>query len=389
MKRTNDWVIKKLTHFFKKFANSERSSGYILVFTTVLSLLLANVLVGVSYTEFFHYSLGPEMLHVHLAIGDWINDALMAVFFLTIGLEIKRELYTGELSNAKKASLPIAAAIGGMSVPFAIYSLVNKDAATQSGFGIPMATDIAFALGALSLVPKVPRALKIFLAAFAIIDDLGAILLIALFYAKDIQLIYLLMAVALFVLLVLLNRLRVNRLWIYLIPALALWYCMLRSGVHATISGVLFAFALPSRGGESSLSSRVLEFLHKPVAFLILPLFALANTGIIFSNNWITGLHSPNSLGIIIGLIIGKPVGILLLSFVMIKTGWSRLPNGVRWRHLVGAGILGGIGFTMSVFITLLAFNNPYLITQSKIAILISSFLASVLGMGLLWTRNK
>lgn len=386
-------MIYKVTQLFKEFTESEKSSGYVLIFTTLISLLLANVLIGPAYTDFFHQKAGfdTETIHLKLSVGHWINDGLMAVFFFMVGLEIEREIYAGELSSFRSASLPIAGAIGGMVVPFALYFALNAGTDTQAGYGIPMATDIAFALGMLSLTRGVPYALKVFLTAFAIIDDLGAIIIIAIFYTKGFQLSYLLAAGGIFVLLLVLNRLKVYRVWPYILAGIVMWYCMLQSGVHATIAGVLLAFALPfGNGNEHSPSYKVQHFLHKPVAFFILPVFALANTGIIISNSWLTDLQTANSLGIILGLVIGKPLGVLLLSFLAIRAGWSSLPAGVSWKHLAGAGTLGGIGFTMSIFITLLAFEDPAYVTQSKMAILVSSLVASLLGLLILaGTKTK
>lgn len=376
--------MQKITQLFKEFTESEKSAGYVLILATCISLLLANVFIGSSYTEFFHHKVGfaSENINLKLSIDHWINDGLMAVFFFMVGLEIERELYAGELSSIRNASLPIAAAIGGMLIPFAIFFALNAGTDTQQGYGIPMATDIAFALGMLSLTKSVPYALKVFLTAFAIIDDLGAIIIIAIFYTKSFQLTYLLVALGIFAALIVLNRLKVYQIWPYILLGIVMWYCMLQSGVHATIAGVLVAFALPfGNGDEASPSYRVQHFLHKPVAFIILPIFALANTGIIISSTWLSDLQTTNSLGIILGLVIGKPLGVLLLSFLAIRVGWSSLPVGVSWTHLVGAGLLGGIGFTMSIFITLLAFDDPQYINQSKMAILAASLIASLLGL--------
>ena len=313
----------------------------------------------------------------------------MSIFFLLIGLEIERELYIGELSSPKSASLPIIAAIGGMATPALFHFLFNSGTATQAGAGIPMATDIAFALGVLALLGnRVPVSLKVFLAALAIIDDLGAILVIALFYQNDFSLLYFALAIGLYGGLLVLNRFGVNRLSAYFIPGIFMWYFMLQSGVHATIAGVLLAFAIPFRNGdENSPSYKLQHFLHRPVAFMIMPLFALANTGIVLAGNWVPELVSLNSLGIFAGLFAGKPLGIALFSLLAVKLGLSQLPEDVQWKHIVGAGFLGGIGFTMSIFITLLAFGTPEIVSSSKISILLSSLLAGAVGFLILYKQ--
>ncbi len=366
----------KLTKLFNEFFNSEKAGGLILVFVTVLSLVLANSAWQTSYINFWHFDLGGH------SIVHWINDGLMTIFFLLIGLELERELYNGELSDVKKASLPIFAAIGGMLFPAGLFLLFNFGTDTQSGAGIPMATDIAFAIGILSLLGnRVPASLKIFLLAVAIVDDLGAIIIIAIFYTTSLVFTNLFIALGIWGLLILLNRLKVFNLIPYLIGGLAMWYFMLHSGVHATITGVLLALAIPfGNGGEKSPSFILQHFLHKPVAFLILPLFAIANTCISIGESWLSGLGQTNSLGIISGLIIGKPLGIWLFSFIGVSLGICALPSDLKWKNIIGAGFLAGIGFTMSIFITLLAFDNTVIVNDSKIAILIASFIAGTIG---------
>lgn len=375
---------KKLTRLFKDFLHSEQASGILLIVCTVLSLAVANSPIGQRYLEFWHAEIGIEAGAVTLkySLDHWVNDGLMAVFFLLIGLEIKRELRIGELSNLKNASLPLIAAIGGMLTPASLHLILNFGTESQKGAGIPMATDIAFALGALALLgSRVPLSLKIFLAALAIVDDLGAILVIALFYVGDFSLPYFALSLTIFAGLLLLNRLGVRRLSPYLLMGVLLWYCMLKSGIHATLAGVMLAFAIPfSNGEEGSPSYRVQDLLHKPVAFLVMPLFALANTGIPLTGDWLQGLTSANSLGIFAGLFLGKPLGIVLFSLLAVKLGISRLPGDVDWRRIVGAGFLGGIGFTMSIFITLLAFRSPSTLQSSKITILLSSLMAGTVG---------
>ncbi|OSZ81191.1 Na+/H+ antiporter NhaA [Chitinophagaceae bacterium IBVUCB2] len=372
------------TKLFNDFFNSEKSSGIILIISTVASLLLANFFIGENYLDFWHQKMGFSIggINLNLSIEHWVNDGLMTIFFLLVGLEIERELYAGELSSIKNASLPVIAAVGGMAIPALLHFIFNAGTNTQSGFGIPMATDIAFALGVLSLAGKrVPLALKIFLTALAIIDDLGAIMIIAIFYTSELQTTYLFIALGIFALLLVLNRLKVHQLIWYILGGVIMWYCMLQSGVHATITGVLLAFAIPFGDGKENSPSYLLQhWLHKPVAFIIVPIFAFANTGIIFSGNLADTLTTNNSLGIIAGLLIGKPLGILLLCFIAIKLRLAKLPEEVNWMQLAGAGVLAGIGFTMSIFITLLAFEEVAVIQQSKIAILFSSLFAGVIG---------
>ncbi|WP_293870313.1 Na+/H+ antiporter NhaA [Flavobacterium sp.] len=366
----------KLTKLFNDFFDSEKAGGLILIFVTVLSLGLANSAWQTDYINFWYFDLGGH------SIVHWINDGLMTIFFLLIGLELEREIYHGELSDIKSASLPIFGAIGGMLVPAGLFLLLNFGTDTQAGAGIPMATDIAFAIGILSLLGnRVPTSLKIFLTALAVMDDLGAIIIIAIFYTTTIAFVNLFIALGIFGFLLILNRLKVHNLIPYLIGGVIMWYFMLHSGVHATITGVLLAFAIPfGRGGEKSPSYILQYFLHKPVAFFILPLFAIANTCIAVGDSWQSGLGQTNSLGIIAGLVIGKPIGIWLFSYFGVGLGLCALPTDLKWKNIIGAGFLGGIGFTMSIFITLLAFDNADIINNSKIAILIASFLAGTIG---------
>jgi len=355
-----------------------------LILCTLTAIGMANSPWGKEFIDFWHIRLGFEAGNIVLnqSLEHWINDGLMAIFFLLIGLEIEREIYIGELSNLKNASLPIVAAIGGMVVPASFHFLLNRGLLTQSGFGVPMATDIAFALGVLALLgSRIPSSLKVFLTALAIIDDLGAILVIAVFYVGDFSLLNLVLALTVFGLMLVFNRLRAHGLAIYLILGVVMWYFMFQSGVHATLAGVLLAFALPfGDGSERSPSYRLQHLLHKPVAFGIMPLFALANTGIVFSESWMAGLATPNTLGVVSGLSLGKPLGILGASYLAVKTGLSQLSESLSWRHIIGAGFLGGIGFTMSIFITLLAFHDPGVIQSTKISILFSSVLAGLIG---------
>lgn len=362
---------------FRKIIEDEKSGGIILIICTIVSLIIANSVFREGYLHFWHLPLAG------LSIELWINDGLMAIFFLMIGLELKREVFVGEFSNPRNAILPVAAALGGMIVPVAFFLLFNSGLPTQSGLGIPMATDIAFALGVLSLLGKrVPVSLKVFLMALAVVDDLGAILVIAIFYTKDLMLLDLSIALGIFAFLILLNRFKVYSLIPYFIGGVAMWYFMLLSGVHATIAGVLLAMAIPFAGRTDGRSPSfiVMHKLHFPVAFIILPVFALANTAVTISADWHTLFAEPISLGILSGLLLGKPIGITLACLIVILAKLSKLPAGVNWYNMIGVGLLGGIGFTMSIFITLLAFEDQQIIDTSKIVILTSSLLAGVLG---------
>lgn len=365
-----------ISTLFKNFIESERSGGVLLIVCTVLSLIFANSSFSESYQHFWHTKMGGQPLEY------WINDGLMAIFFLLTGLELKREIRIGELSDLKKASLPVFGALGGMIVPASIFLLFNFGTETQSGAGIPMATDIAFAVGVLSLLGnRVPMPLKVFLVALAVIDDLGAILVIAFFYTKDMDFVNLLISLGIFGLLVAMNKVKVRNMIFYLAGGIFMWYFMLHSGVHATITGVLLAFAMPfENGSKKSASYRLQHFLHKPVAFIILPLFALANTAIIIDPTCAQSLAQSSSVGILAGLVIGKPLGIFLVCLLAVKVGWSSLGKRIRWQHLVGVGMMAGIGFTMSIFITLLAFEDQQVIDRSKIAILCASLLSGILG---------
>jgi NhaA family Na+:H+ antiporter len=366
----------KVTRLFKEFFESEKAGGLILVFMTALSLVLANSVWQTEYLQLWRFDLGGH------SIVHWINDGLMVIFFLLIGLELEREIYHGELSSIKNAALPLFGATGGMLIPAGLYFALNFGTETQAGVGIPMGTDIAFAIGILSLLGnRVPTSLKIFLTALAVMDDLGAIMVIAIFYTKSIAFVNLFIVAGVLAFLFMLNRLRVHNLIPYLIGGIVMWYFMLHSGVHATITGVLLAFVIPfGDGGKKSPSYILQHFLHKPVAFVILPLFALANTGIVVGDNWQSGLGEMSSLGIITGLVIGKPLGIWLFSFIGVGLGLCALPTDLKWKNILGAGFLGGIGFTMSIFITLLAFDNPLTINNSKISILIASLIAGTIG---------
>lgn len=369
-------MIKSLQDFLK----SEQASGIILITCTVISLTAANLVPA--YADLWHFNLG------NYSLTHCINDGLMTIFFLLIGLELQREIYTGELSTVRRAMLPAIAALGGMIVPAAIYYSFNTTSAdgNTSGIGIPMATDIAFALGVLSLAGKrVPVSLKIFLTALAVIDDLGAILVIAVFYTSSISWLNLGVAFGIWGALLILKYFKIHRAWPYVLGGIVMWYFMIGSGVHATITGVLVAFSIPT-GNETSLSSRIERYLHKPVAFIILPLFALANTSIILREGFYRELGNAVSIGVIAGLFIGKPVGIFMFTYAAVKLKLSTLAKEINLRHIFGVGILGGIGFTMSIFISLLAFTSELVIDGAKIAILLASLLSGTIG--LLYLRS-
>ena len=367
----------KITQIFKDFSDSEKFGGFVLLFCTMVSLLLANSNFGESYHHFW------TTQFLGRSFEFWVNDGLMTIFFLLIGLELEREIYQGELSNLKEALLPIIAAFGGMIVPAGIFLIFNFGTETQSGAGIPMATDIAFALAVLSLLGKrVPVSLKIFLTALAVIDDLGAILVIAVFYTKSIVWSNLIIAVSIFLVLYLLGKyLKIRNLIPYILGGIAMWYFMLHSGIHASITGFLLAFAIPFGDGNIKSTSYILQqFLHKPVAFFVLPVFALANTAIFLSSNSFSLFNENYSLGILFGLIIGKPLGIFLFCYIGVKTKICKLSTDLNWKIISGVGFLGGIGFTMSIFITLLAFDNALIINNAKSIILISSFVSGCFG---------
>lgn len=366
----------KATKLFKEFFESEKSGGIILIFCTLISIILANSSFGNHYIDFFHVKVAGS------SIEHWVNDALMTIFFLLIGLELEREIYIGELSKIKDASLPIFGAIGGMFVPALIYLLFNIGTESQSGAGIPMATDIAFAIGILSLLGnKVPISLKVFLTALAVIDDLGAIIVIAIFYTKEIVWFNLLIVLIILLVLFIFNRLKVKSILIYLIGGVFMWYFMLKSGVHATITGVLLAFVIPfGNGDENSTSYKLQHWLHKPVAYFILPLFALTNTAIVFNKETLLAINNNTSIGIFLGLFLGKPLGVILFTYLSTLFGLSKLPKSINWKLMFGVGILAGIGFTMSIYVTMLAFENGTLINNSKLIVIITSLFSGVAG---------
>ena len=365
---------------FQRFFKSGQVGGFLLLLCVAISLLIANTASKDSFEAFLQINLGYGA--INYSIIAWINDALMAIFFLLVGLEIKRELVEGELSSVKSAALPVISALGGMLVPALIYFLFNVGTETVSGWGIPMATDIAFALAIIAMLGKnVPTSLKIFLAALAIVDDLGAILVIAIFYTSQIHFEYLAMAAGILALLALLNYFGVKNLIFYLIPGVFLWYFIHHSGIHATIAGVLLAFTIPTNQTDVLSPLEKLEhLLTTPVNYLIMPIFALANTNITFEKEMISGLVSPLGLGIILGLFAGKTIGVTFFSWLAVKLKWAELPSGAGWKHILGLGMLAGIGFTMSIFISLLSFSDELHISEAKFAILAASIISGLVG---------
>jgi NhaA family Na+:H+ antiporter len=438
MKRKKE-PIEILLKPINEFLHQEASGGILLMVCTVIALVWANTALAHTYHDLWHshfiVSLG-SLLTLDYSIHYWINDGLMAIFFFTVGLEIKRELLVGELSSMHKASLPIAGALGGMIVPAIFYTVFNMGGEGARGWGIPMATDIAFVVGIMALLgPRVPLTLKIFVLALAIADDIGAVLVIAIFYTAEISTTALIIAAIVLAILITLNKLGTKSLIPYTILGVILWLAFLKSGVHATIAGVLLAFTIPavSRYDTNKFSEKVKQLiksfdetgdhwknvlnnserqhdvlaieescekiltplqrfehnLHPWVSFFIIPVFALANAGVTLTGlNILDSLLSPVSLGIIVGLFLGKQIGIFAFSFIAVKLKLASLPEGVNWKNLYGAGVLAGIGFTMSLFIAGLAFNNPALLDLSKIGILTGSLLSGVVGFLFLKTSS-
>lgn len=380
---------------FKNFFKSSNAGGILLFICVILSLILANTAAGSMLQSFLDIPIGFESDNVHLkySILLWINDGLMAIFFLLVGLEIKREIVEGELSSPKQASLPILCAIGGAIVPALIFLSFNSGRETAGGWGIPMATDIAFALAVIGMLGnRIPASLKVFLAALAIVDDLIAILVIAFFYSSGIETNYLLYAGIGMVILFVMNRINVQNPYLYLIPGVFIWYFIHHSGIHATIAGVMVAMTIPTNDTDiESPLERLEHALVKPVNFVIIPLFAFANTNIRIESEMLTGLIAPMGLGISLGLLVGKPLGILAMTFICSKLGISSLPEGSSFKHILGVGLLAGIGFTMSIFISILSFSDELHINEAKLSILLTSLLAGTLGyfMLSLFAKNK
>lgn len=369
---------------FKKFFSSTSSSGIILFTCLTLSLIIANSPLGEGFISLLNTPVGYEnnAIHLRYPLVLWVNDGLMAIFFLLVGLEIKREIVEGELSSVRKAILPVVCAFGGAVVPALIYMCLNSGTSTVHGWGIPMATDIAFALAILALLSKkVPVSLKIFLAALAIVDDLLAILVIALFYSSDLHYINLMYAGIILAMLFVFNRVGVTNLAFYLLPGVLIWYFVHHSGIHATIAGVLTAMTLPTTDDDKESPLEKLEHaLTIPVSFFIVPIFALANTNIRFEDGMVEGLFTNLGMGIILGLVLGKPIGIMLISWLSVKLKLSQLPDRAGWTHILGVGLLAGIGFTMSIFIAILSFDNPLLVQEAKFSILVGSVISGLSG---------
>ncbi|WP_224746677.1 Na+/H+ antiporter NhaA [Mucilaginibacter rigui] len=371
---------------FAEFIRSYATGGGILIVCVIVSLIIGNT--GL-HTSFNHTLDTPIGSYTSLT---WINDGLMAIFFLLVGLEIKDEVLNGELSDKHSATLPVFAALGGMLVPAGIYAIINLHTATSSGWGIPMATDIAFVVAIISIIKKrVPQSLQIFIKALAIVDDLGAILVIAIFYSAGLHTIYLLLALAMFVLQMLFNRFNVRYLLAYLIPGVFMWYFIHHSGIHATVAGVLTAMAIPHNVKLNySPLKKLIHLLENPVNFIIIPIFALANSNINIHESLAGGsIITPLSAGILFGLLLGKPIGITLFSWLAVKLKLSRLANGVKWAQVWGIGQLAGIGFTMSIFMALLSFADAGLQSQAKFTILVTSVLAAITGYVILLRIKK
>jgi NhaA family Na+:H+ antiporter len=368
-------IKKYLINPIAELAETGKLTGLLLIVATAFSLFLSNSDYGASFIQIWEHEIGFSFLHK--SILHWINDGLMPLFFLLVGIEIKRELTKGELSDFKKAVLPVGAAVGGILIPAAIFILFNfRNAENMSGWAIPTATDIAFSLGVLSLLGKrVPFTLKVFLVALAIIDDLGAIVIIAAFYSHDMNVMMLILALATFVVLLIFSRFRVKSTLLYIAGGGFLWFFIMKSGIHPTIAGVLVALIVPRE-----LAEEMEHTLTRPVSYFILPLFALANTAIPLSFQLGEGLFNAISIGIIAGLVLGKPIGIIGIPLILKKLNLGDLPEGVTWRHIVGVGFIAGIGFTMSIFIASLSFDEGNSASVAKLAIIIGSIVAAITG---------
>ena len=383
----NNFLPKNIEELFEKYIKSESTSAVLLLIVTVVSAILANSPLREAYLGFWHtkVSIPFELVDLNLSVRHWVNDAIMVLFFLMVGLEVERSIYIGELSDFKSATLPIVAAVGGLLTPALIYLFFNFGEPTEAGFGIPMATDIAFSIGILALLgSRVPFALKIFLTAVAVVDDVGAIIIILIFYSQSLNYLYLFVSGLLLLVLWMMNYVKVEKLTLYLIPGVFLWYFVYKAGIHPTIAGVVLAFLIPFGDGSDSNSPsfQLLNLLNYPVAYFVMPLFALANATILFESDWFASLGQASSLGTIFGLILGKPIGILGMSLLAIWIGVAKLPKGVTPKMILGVGMISGIGFTMSIFITNLAFTEEALVNDTKIAIIIASIISGLLGYG-------
>ena len=377
-----------------RFINHEATAGLILVLAAAFALIVTNVGYAESYDHFLELPVSIQIGGIGLdkTLVHWINDGLMAIFFFLVGLEIKREVLQGNLSSREQITLPAVAALGGMLAPALIYVFFNRgNPETLQGWAIPAATDIAFALGALALAgSRVPLSLKVFLLTLATLDDLGAIVIIAIFYTSNLSLVGLGLAGIAFALLVVLNRLRIDRTVPYIFLGFAMWVFVLKSGVHATLAGVALAMTIPLlRRDGSNFIHALEEGLHPYVKFLILPLFAFANAGIPLAGLSMDSLAAPLPLGIAMGLIAGKPLGIGLAVFACVSLGLAKLPERATWLHMIGVGCLAGIGFTMSLFIGTLAFNSPAQIDAVRLGVIAGSVASTLLGLAILWLGSR
>ncbi len=380
-----------------QLTHSESFGGILLFIATLIAILMANSAISSDFLHFWEYKLGIHIFDffIGFSLHHWINEVLMSLFFFTVGLEIKREFLRGELSGLQKASFPIIAAVGGMLIPASLYLVININGDYSHGFGIPMATDIAFALGVASLLgSRISTSLKLFLVTLAVVDDLGAVLVIAFFYTGEIFWSYLVISCALIIVLIILHYFRVQIFICYLIPGVLLWLCIYASGIHVTISAVILAFSIPIDGkknkkNDPGMLERLEHLFHPYSVYLVMPLFALANAGVRFDGFAIDLESMQVFFGILVGLMLGKPFGIFLLCFICDKIKIAKKPETLLWRHIFGAGLLAGIGFTMSIFVTHLAFDNQEVIKLAKVAILCASFLAALIGSALLFFMNK
>ena len=374
-----------LRSVIRNFVKLESSSGIILLFAGLVALILSNSSFADAFNHILHLKLyfGTNLPLFYKSIQHWVNDGAMVIFFFCIGLELKREFLEGELSMPSQAILPVIAAVGGMAVPAIFYLLFNfNNPETFQGWAIPSATDIAFSLGVLSLLGKrVPMSLKIFLMALAIIDDLGAIIIIALFYSSGLEPLSLFVVLFILFFLYLCNKRNLQNIWIYIFLGFLLWIFIQNAGIHATIAGVLLAIFIPhEKTKQGSLLTCAESKLHPWVAYLIMPLFALTNAGVYLGDVSLASLSNPVPLGIMSGLFFGKQIGVFFTTFLLIKMGYARLPSQSNWIQMYGIALLTGIGFTMAMFINFLAFDTDIYINQAKIAILIASFASAVLG---------
>ncbi|MDW8800974.1 Na+/H+ antiporter NhaA [Clostridium sp. A1-XYC3] len=382
-------LARKILAPFREFFKHESTSGIVLMICAIIAIIAANSPIASTYNNILHsyVTIGYGKYSLSMSVLHWINDGLMAVFFFVIGMEIKREVLVGELKDIKKTILPVAAAFSGMIIPALIYIVFNYNQETIAGWGTPMATDIAFALGILSLVgrKKAPKGLAVFLTALAIVDDLGAILVIAIFYTNQISWIALIIALAILIILILANKFKVNSVPVFLTLGLIMWVSFLKSGIHATFAGVLLGMTIPSgrdiRTFKKSMLYKLEHLLEPWSALLIMPIFALANSGVTIQiNSFTEQFLNPVSLGIFLGLFLGKQLGIFITSYLLVKFQISKLPSKVTFKHLYGASLLSGIGFTMSLFIASLSFTEGPLLSTAKISIISASVVSALAG---------